>query len=538
MTVLLDVRRSALGVASRAGTRAHALVETRSAWFRRRPVLAALLATAAVHLLFLSRALGSDEGGFSVVARHWNDGGPYLYGPQWVDRPPGLIAVFALAQHLGPYGVRLTATLVAVGLVAALAGAARIVGGGQAAGWTAWVAFALGSSVLLGSEQLNGELIAAMFVALGVAGVLYALRGPARWAIVAGFASGIASAAAVLVKQNFGDGLVFAGVLVGVSVATRANRRAHDWKRSLKVAAAFFVGLLAICGVTLVWANGHGGLDALVYACLGFRADASAVMARWSWARPQQRLVQLLWLAVGSGVVYLSVHLAISHRQRLRRLSPLAWAITATAVFEVAGVIVGGNYWPHYLIALVPMVSLAAGLASGRGLRQWRLTRGFVALTVATTLVVSTAAALHAYGSPSSAYTTGRWLAGSADPTDTVVVPYSHASVIAASGLAPGYPYSWSLPVRTLDPDLTLLVRTLGGPAAPTWVVRWDPANTWDLDPTNQVESTLESHYRKAAVICGHDVWLHRGLTRTPAPLPAADVCGSSHYEPGKDFTS
>src|SRR5664279_749575 len=107
-------------------------------WTHRHSVALACLATLTVHLFSVTRQLGSDEGGFAMVARHWLDGGPFLYGQQWVDRPPGLIALFDMAQRLGPYGVRLTATLLAVALVAALASAAEAVGGRSAARWAAW----------------------------------------------------------------------------------------------------------------------------------------------------------------------------------------------------------------------------------------------------------------------------------------------------------------------------------------------------------------------------------------------------------------
>ena len=90
-------------------------------WTRRHSVLLAVTATLLVHLLSLTRRLGPDEGGFAMVAQHWNQAVGFLYGPQWVDRPPGLIALFATVEHLGPYGVRLGATLAAVLLVGALA---------------------------------------------------------------------------------------------------------------------------------------------------------------------------------------------------------------------------------------------------------------------------------------------------------------------------------------------------------------------------------------------------------------------------------
>src|SRR3954447_21047056 len=75
-------------------------------WFLRHSVALACAATLGVHLLSLTRRLGPDEGGFAMVARYAGTSGSYLYGPQWVDRPPGLIGLFALADRIGPYGVR------------------------------------------------------------------------------------------------------------------------------------------------------------------------------------------------------------------------------------------------------------------------------------------------------------------------------------------------------------------------------------------------------------------------------------------------
>src|SRR4051794_33427933 len=68
-------------------------------WLQERPVTLAALMSVAVHLLFLSRRLGDDEGGYAMVARYWGQPGHYLYGPQWVDRPPLLILVFWVGDH-------------------------------------------------------------------------------------------------------------------------------------------------------------------------------------------------------------------------------------------------------------------------------------------------------------------------------------------------------------------------------------------------------------------------------------------------------
>ncbi|MFZ2502780.1 MAG: hypothetical protein WAW88_08940, partial [Nocardioides sp.] len=215
-----------------------------------------------------------------------------------------------------------------------------------------------------------------------------------------------------------------------------------------------------------------------------------------------------------------------SRRHRLGHPNPLAWAIAATAAVETAGVLAGGNFWAHYLIALIPMVALAAGLSVHRRVPGSRWTRRLIVAAASATAVISPIAAFNAAHGSSEAYTSGRWIAASARPGDSVVVPFTHANVINASGLSPGYPYAWSLPTRTLDPDLSLLVDTLTGPAAPTWMIRWDPPHTWGLDPDNRVDAALKVHYRSVADVCGHAVWLHNDLDRRLAPSPPPSACG------------
>ncbi|MGA8995257.1 MAG: hypothetical protein WB441_13220 [Nocardioidaceae bacterium] len=499
---------------------------------RRHSVALALLATLGVHLLFLTRQLGADEGGFAMVARWWGAGGPFLYGPQWVDRPPGLIALFAGAGHLGPYGVRLTTALVAVGMVAALAWAAEAVGGRPAARWTAWTAFAFASSVLLQAQRLNGELAAAAFVAVSMGCLLRALRASGRstGAVLLGAAAGAAAAAAVLMKQNVVDAFVFAVVLVTVGLATSRNRATYRPQRVMVTVAGFALGVVLPGAATVLWAGRHGGMGHLLYAVVGFRADAAAVLARWSWEAPLHRLGGLATVALLSGLLLLVAHLGLRHRRRLRRLDPLPWALTVTVAVEVIGVLGGGSFWVHYLIVFVPTVALAAGLSVNARAPGAAWTRRLVLLAVATTAVVSPVAAVEAAHASSAAYTTGRWVGDAAAPTDTITVPFTHANVISASGLRPGYPYAWSLPVRTLDPQLSLLTRTLAAPGGPTWVVRWDQPQAWGLDPAARVGAALRTHYRAVGDVCGHTVWLRDGLRRSLDATPGRSACG-----PGAD---
>ena len=281
----------------------------------RHSVALACAATLGVHLLSLTRQLGPDEGGFAMVARYAGTSGGYLYGPQWVDRPPGLIALFAVADHLGPYGVRLTAAVLAVGLVAAVAWAAEAVGGRAAARWAAWTGFAFASSVLLQAQRLNGELAAATFVAVSIAALAARAPGldhpdPDRTPRPAGRC--IRGAWRSLMKQSFVDAFVFAGVLLLAGSGTRANRLTYRPPRVLVTLGAFAAGA-AVPGVATVWwARDHGGIRRLMYAVVGFRADAAWVMAHWSLAAPLHRAGALAMVACLSGLLFLLAHLAFS----------------------------------------------------------------------------------------------------------------------------------------------------------------------------------------------------------------------------------
>jgi hypothetical protein len=480
--------------------------------------------TLALHLLYLSRDLGSDEGGFAMVARGWRSAGPYLYGQQWVDRPPGLLVVFAAADRLGPVGVRLMAGVCATVLVAAAAWAAAVVAGRRGAGWSALTAFAFATSPLLGAYQLNGEIIAAPLVMVSIAAVLHAVH-RSTGALKRGFlavVAGSAAAAAVLVKQDFAEGLVFAGVLlVGGPVVARFPTR-----RAVATGAALLVGATAWIVATGAWAASRVGIPALVYATYGFRADANDVLARWSWHAPEVRLLQLAGLASVSGMLFLAVQIPLGQRHRGAVRSPLAWAVTATAALGVFAVGLGGSYWPHYLIELVPVLALAAGIACVTGASGQRWTRRLVSSAAAVTVLTAPVAVVALHLDRSQSLTVADWLASSAHRHDTVVVPFTHANVIGESGLTSPYPYSWSLPTRTLDPHLRLLTATLDASASPTWVVRWDAPDTWGLDPGDRIGRALHAHYREVAVVCGHPVWLHRGVSRTIAAAP--EGCGTS----------
>jgi hypothetical protein len=475
----------------------------------------AYVATVVTHVFLLRPGLGPDEGGFLVIAHHWREAGPYLYGPLWVDRPPGLIALFSVADHLGPLGVRIVLTALAFALVYIAGKTAELVGGHRAAPWAAWTAFALGSTILLQAQQLNGEYAAAVCVGASMLLVLTALRGRLDRALALGVASGVMAAAAVTLKQNFLDGFVFAGLLLVSTALIDQTRR----RTVAVIAGGITAGLGSVVAAMYVWSRGHGGPGALVFAMYGFRARAADVMEQASsWAPQQQRLLLLLILTLASGLLVLGVRLLWHSRHPLRARNPLAVALVGTALFEVLSLVAGANFWPHYALALIPVTAVGAGLSARTRRPHAKWTRRIVAGMAISTAVISPIAAVA--NGPGEAWTTGHWVHESSAPGDSIVVPYTHPNVIAASGLRPAYPYLWSLPARTLDPHLTTLTGSLKDPHGPTWVVIWNHPQSWTLDLRGQLQQALHEHYRMVGHVCRHPVWLRSDVTRTLAPLP------------------
>src|SRR6478672_7042713 len=193
----------------------------------RRFVLVVCAVVVVLRTTYLVGPLDADEAGYLVVARTLHQGGPNLYGHYFVDRPPGLLLLYRLAALTGwAQSIRVLATALALLLVVAAAWAAHEVVGARGARWAAMVAGSFVVTPVLMAQEADGEILAAPLVMLALALTLAAVR-RTRWpAFGLATGAGLAAGAAVMVKQNFGDGVVFALVLLVVSlVQHRITRR-------------------------------------------------------------------------------------------------------------------------------------------------------------------------------------------------------------------------------------------------------------------------------------------------------------------------
>jgi hypothetical protein len=455
-----------------------------------------LLLALLLRLPFLGTALGLDEGGVAFIARNWPSGHGSLYGSYWLDRPPLLVGLYKLAVLGGDRGVRVLGAVAALALVAAIALLAREVAGQRAGLIAGLLAALLSGSVAIASVYTPAELLAAVPSTLSVLCLLLAhRRRGARFVFVAG----LLAVAALLIKQSFLDaglaGLVF---VLASGLADRSVR--VRWPLAYAAGVAIPVAALLVWQVAARLPDGG-----FVYALVGFRIDALHTLSGSNYPL-HVRLRSLEAPFIGSGLV-LVAGLAGFGLTRLRGDRVLLATFVAWLVGASVGVLGGGSYWPHYLIELVPVscVAAAAGIAGSR-----RVTR---IVAVGACAVVSGVAAVGgivyvaAHPPHREAMAVARYVRTHARPGDTQYVMYAQADVPYYIGLPSPYPYAWSLMVRAKPGAIPQLRRLLASAQRPTWLVRWQTAGHWGLDPGGRTKRLIARDYRLAATVRGYRIY-------------------------------
>ncbi len=464
-------------------------------------VLVAAVAVVVVRLLLLTAPLSPDEAGFLIVARQWAPGRS-LYGDYWVDRPPGLVALYDLAG--GAAGLRLLGLVAATTSMLLAVALARVAAPGRrwAPPATAVLVAALVSSRLLDVAVVDGEVLALPFL---LAGLVAALRSTATaspwprlgWAL----AAGAAGAAALSVKQNLADVAVVVGCLaLALLLRRRPAHAAVLVGGALAGAAVVGAGVLA-----LAWAHGTGP-TALWDAVVLFRFRAAQVLAAPTHAATRRAHELLLALLLsGAPLVLLRLPDLVRRRGRPATASGLVpgdpllgWTAIGLVTWELVAVAAGGSFWLHYLVGTVPGLALVVALTAGRP-RPRRAVPGWVVVgaTVASTVVGLVAGVAAGPATPSSVTSVTRYLREHADLGRSAVVTFGRPSILRAAGMHSPYPLLWSLPMRVEDPRLHELTPLLRRRRA-QWVLV-DPVamHAWGMSGL-RAERVLARHYRPA----------------------------------------
>jgi hypothetical protein len=162
---------------------------------------------------------------------------------------------------------------------------------------------------------------------------------------------------------------------------------------------------------------------------------------------------------------------------------------------EVVAAFLGGSYWLHYLLGLIPGVVLLAAAFAQRPAPVTRSIGGSFVVAGLSGAIAIGSLAIHPTQRPEDAAV--RYLDEHGSKGDTGVVVLGAANIVRDAGLRAPYPYLWSLPARVRDRDLGTLDGLLRSQDRPTWVVVADGAVVeWGLDFT-KAQAELDADYER-----------------------------------------
>ncbi len=440
-------------------------------------------------LPFVGRSLSPDEAGFLIVGGQWSDGSS-LYGDFWVDRPPVLIAIFEGADALGgATPLRLIGALAAV-LTVILSGVLGRIAAPErrsAPLLTAGTAAVCVATPLFGATVVNGELLGLPFLVVGILAYVAAAASRHQYrGFLLSLASGVAGALGLLIKQSLVDVFVVAVVLLFSSGAAR------------KKFPGMLAGALITVAIVVAVAQARGTVPADLWdAVVGFRVDAARELAGDSGNAPA-RLAGLLGALAASGVPLVVAAFAWKGGGARSRQGPwtapdLRVAAYALLTTELLVAFLGGSYWLHYLMGLVPGAVLLAAAFAQRPAPVTRSIGISLALAGLSSAVALGWVATHPIERPEEQAIA--YLDDHARSGDSAVVVLGAANVVRDSRLESSYPYLWSLPARVRDADLATLDGLLEHDDGPTWViVAHRSVDDWELDFT-KAQAALDARY-------------------------------------------
>jgi hypothetical protein len=435
------------------------------------PLAGLALLAALVRLPFLG-SIGPDEGGYAYVAWRWSRGAD-LYRSVWIDRPQGLILVYRLLISISQsvWAIRLGAVVAGVAVTLLVAAIARLLDG--PAGFLAGALYAVaGIGPHIEGFTFNGELAASVPATAAVAAAVIAWRRDSRaWLVAAAVLGG----SAMLMKQSGFDGLA---VVFAVALFRRKRLKSVGL---VAAGAAVPLGASALAG----WASGWGFYwSAVVGDHLGAATSASRLNHLVQSLPAAER--DLLPLAATA-----LLGLWLSRKQPFQFRLGLVWLAAA-----LAGVNVGGLYWPHYYVQLLAPLCVLAALALARVRSRGLVWAGAGLVMVPALLFLGALAQASDYRSDRMVkYALGfendqriaRYVRSHSSPHDSVYALVSRADFYFLARRPSASPYLWAHPLNTIPGARAALAETLAAPWRPRLVVLFQSA------PLHRSERRLRS---------------------------------------------
>lgn len=457
----------------------------------------ALVLGIATRLFFFELPMIHDEGGYALAARGWFEGTGHLYDDLWISRPQGIFVVYGITMKTIGYGVAAframawvfaTLTIIAVWLFARR--------------WTsprnALLAVFV-CTMLIGSPSLEGYTANAEIFS-GMPGAFAAF-----W---------------LLRQVQSGwtrKGLIGIGILIGVSTLLKpsgvtlwpaallflALTTDDPWRERAKRGAWLTLGMGIVGVITLL----HGwtlGFSDFFYATVLYRIQMQSSVS----VGILHNLQAMGWMFINAAEFFLLIAAVWIFRLRLPLMpvlaqapksdGPLWWLpewirrlrtndpggllLVLWMVAAIAGVFMGGDYWTHYLILVVPPVSLWLARAIDgivNALVGWRQYLTIAMFTLLLILPYGVALdgtdgiyqRLYRHPGYPAQNEVARYIRENTTPNQTIYVAFDQASIYYLSDRTPAYRHLYDQELTALPNSYGDIIAILNSDERPVYIV-------------------------------------------------------------------
>lgn len=456
-------------------------------------------------LSVISIPLGIDEAGAQLIASHWASTNGSLYGQYWIDRPPVLLVIHFIAAIFGSIGLRILAAVSSFLTAYLIYKITLLVSDKRSARTSFALAVLLLSSGALGSSFAPGEIFAVLPATASVFLLIKSVKDKYQHSYM--FFAGLLAAVAILTKQSFIDALVAGSVFLVSGIVWRGATKFSD---AIKPLLIYFCGGAIALVTTLLWAATTSvGIKGFVYAVAGFRADALEALTK-SAVPMSNRFEMLGGVVIGSGIiiVFCASLLGLWALRNTRRIGLTIFTWFLACMFGVLG---GGYYWPHYLIQLIPVLTVLTGVGINAQRVKVRLLL-IVLISIPTIMMVDVTQ--DKIERRNEVKNISAYLQDHAQPKDTLYVMYARANLAYYSKLSSPFPYLWSSMLIAKKDAEPKLQRWLSSSTCPTWIVLWQKPTSFGLDKNGVTRRVLRNNYVKVAKVDGKQILQSNGECR------------------------
>lgn len=460
-------------------------------------LVTALVVGVATRVFFFELPMIHDEGGYGLAARGWFEGTGKLYDDLWISRPQGIFVVYGITMKTMGYGVAAFRAMAWLFVILTIF-AVWLYGRRWTTPRTALLAvfvctFLIGAPTLEGYTA-NAEVFAGMPAAFAAFWLLR--QAQTGWT-----------------KR----GLIGIGVLIGLSTLLKpsgitlwpaallllALTTDDPWRERAKRGGWITLGLAIVGGITLL----HGwylGFSDFIYATFLYRFRLQSSLS----VGLLHNLKAIGWMLINAAEFFLVILLVWIFRLRLPLVpvlakvpksdGPLWWLpewirrlrtddpgglllvlwIAATAV----GVAMGGDYWTHYLILMVPPISLwLARAIEGivHALAGWRQQLAVVMFGLLLILPYGVAMdgadgiyqRLYQHPGYPAQNDVARYIRERTTPEQTIYVAFDQASIYYLADRNPAFRHLYDQELRALTNSYGDIITILNSNDRPVYIV-------------------------------------------------------------------